>query len=133
MGQNFCRSSYGSFNVLGTLGGSFATDNKRSDFVFAGLHLDYDFANMHKIYPLIELNWAQYTGNGSARNLNFDGRDLFNLGSNSVSGDGIVTLAFGARYKFCEWAQVGSAVEWGLTGRSSLEDFRFTLDMIFRY
>src|SRR5262249_21006610 len=41
MGQNFLRSSYGSFNGVGEIGYSFGVDNKRSDFFMTSLHLDY--------------------------------------------------------------------------------------------
>lgn len=133
MGQNFGRSSYGSFNVLGTLGGDFATNGSGSDFVFAGLHLDFDVANAHKIYPLMELNWADYTSNGKAHQVNFEGRDLFNVGATQVSGQNELTLAFGARYKFSECIQTGIAAEFPLTGQHRLDDFRLTIDLIFRY
>lgn len=133
LAQNFGKSSYGSFNVMSTTGGVFALDNTRSDFVYSGLHLDYDVANLHKIYPLIELNWIHYTGNGSKRVQNFEGGDLFNYGATNVSGQNIFTLAFGARYKFRECFQVGTAAEWALGSTRNLENFRLTVDFIFRY
>jgi len=133
LGQNFCKSSYGSFNVISTTGGVFALDNKRSDFVYTNLHLDYDVANLHKIYPLIEFSWLHYTSNGSARAQNFEGGDLFNFGANNVSGQNYFTVAFGARYKFCEAFQVGTAAEWAFGSSKNLEDFRLTVDFIFRY
>jgi hypothetical protein len=133
LAQNFGKTSYGSFNVMSTTAGSFALDNKRSDFIFTGLHLDFDVANLHKIYPLMELNWTHYTTNGHARDQNFEGRDLFNFGATSVSGHNNVTLAFGARYKFREWLQTGIATEWSVAGKKDLQDFRLTWDVIFRY
>jgi hypothetical protein len=116
-----------------TIAGSFALDNKRTDYIYTGLHLDYDVANLHKIYPLMELNWTYYTSNGHARDQNFEGLDLFNFGANSVSGQNHVSLAVGARYKFCEWLQTGFAAEWGVIGKRDLQDFRLTFDVIFRY
>jgi hypothetical protein len=133
LAQNFGKSSYGSFNVMTTTGGSFSTDNKRSDFIFTGLHLDYDVLNLHKIYPLMELNWAHYTSNGNVRVQDFEGRDLFNFGATNVSGHDNLTLAVGARYKFCECVQAGIATEWPIVGRRDLQDFRLTFDLIFRY
>ena len=41
-------------------------------------------------------------------------------------------VAPGVRYKFNEWANVGTAVEFPLTGKG-LEEFRLTVDLIFRY
>jgi len=133
LGQNFCKSSYGSFNVISTTGGVFALDNKRSDFVYTNLHLDYDVANLHKIYPLIEFSWLHYTSNGGARAQNFEGGDLFNFGANNVSGQNYFTVAFGARYKFCESFQVGTAAEWAFGSSKNLENLRLTVDFIFRY
>ncbi|HZT80319.1 MAG TPA: hypothetical protein VFA26_08860 [Gemmataceae bacterium] len=133
MGQRFGQSSFGTFHALGTFGGSFATDNKRSDYVFGSLHLDYDVANLHKIYPLVELNWYHYTKSGNSNALNFEGTDLFNFGSTNVAGQDLLTIAVGARYKFTEWLQTGLAAEWPVTGRKELTDFRLTADLIFRY
>jgi hypothetical protein len=133
LAQNFCKSSYGAFNFMTTIAGSFALDNKRTDYIYTGLHLDYDVANLHKIYPLMELNWTYYTSNGHARDQNFEGLDLFNFGANSVSGQNHVSLAVGARYKFCEWLQTGIAAEWAVAGKKDLQDFRLTFDVIFRY
>jgi hypothetical protein len=131
--QNFCKTSYGSFNAMMTTAGSFAVDNKRSDYFYTGLHLDYDVANLHKIYPLMELNWTHYTSNGQVRDQGFEGRDLFNFGATGVSGHNSVTFAVGARYKFREWLQTGIATEWAVAGKKDLQDFRLTWDVIFRY
>ena len=56
------------------------------------------------------------------------------------SNSGIATSAAwwgrpapGVRYKFNEWASVGAAVEFPLTTEKDLEQYRFTLDLIFRY
>jgi hypothetical protein len=42
-------------------------------------------------------------------------------------------LAPGVRYKFTEWLQVGTAVEFPVIRRKDLEEFRWTIDLIFRY
>ena len=132
-GQHFGRTSYGSFNALGTFGYALATDDKRSDSLFVSLHLDYDVANLHRIYPFLELNWTYFAGNGSARDLGFEGRDLINFGATNVTGNNNVSLAPGLRYKFNENVQFGTAVEFPVVGRKDIQDFRFTVDMIFRY
>ena len=119
MGQNFGKSSYGSFNVLGTIGYAASVDNKRSEYLFSGIHLDYDIANAHKYYPLIELNWTHYTVNGETRALSFEGGDLFNLGSNQVAGHNNLTLAVGGRYKMSEAVQFGSAIEFPVATRDT--------------
>jgi hypothetical protein len=132
-GQNFCRSSYGSLNALGTVGAALATDNQRSNHFFTSLHLDYDVANLHKIYPLVELNWFHYSNDGEVRTLGFEGRDLINFGSMNVDGNDTVSMATGLRYKFTEAAQLGLAAEFPLNGRRDLLDFRLTIDFILRY
>jgi len=133
MAQGFLGSSYGIFQAMGTLGYNLGVDNKRSDDLFLSLHLDYDIGNLHKIYPLVEMNFFYYTSNGKANNLNFEGRDLFNFGSTSVSGHGEVSLALGARYKINENIQFGLVGEAPLTYNRDLMAYRVTLDMIFRY
>lgn len=133
VGQKLGFSSFGSFHVMDTLGYSVAVDSERTDYVFNSLHLDYDVANLHKIYPLIELNYFHYTSNGKVRPLDFEGQDLFNLGSTAVSGHDILNLAVGARYKFSECVQAGLAAEFPVTGRHDLLQYRITADLIFRY
>jgi hypothetical protein len=133
MGQSFLRSSYGSFNAIGTVGYSFSINNARSEHFFTSLHLDYDIANAHKFYPLIELHWFNYTKNGTANEFGFEGRDLYNFGAFPVSGQNEIDLAFGARYKFTEAAQFGVGVEFPVTGRHEILDFRLTVDFILRY
>jgi hypothetical protein len=134
LAQAFAHTSYGTFDAMGTAGYNFSIDNGRSDNLFINLHLDYNIANLNKIYPFLELNWTHYTSSGKSRELDFEGADLVNFGAKDVSGHNAVTLGPGIRYKFSECVQVGTAVEFPVTGNSrSLEDFRWTLDFIFRY
>jgi hypothetical protein len=133
MGQNFGRSSYGSFNALGEIGYSFAVDSKRSDFFLTSLHLDYDIGNLHKIYPLLELNWRYYSTNGKANVQTFEGGDLINYGATDVSGRNNLSLAPGLRYKFNENFQLGTALEFPIVGTKDLMNFRWTIDFILRY
>ncbi len=58
---------------------------------------------------------------------------MVNFGAHNVSGSDNLSFAFGARYKFCEWAQTGIAAEFPLTSPHMLMDFRLTLDFILRY
>jgi hypothetical protein len=133
-GQNFLKSSYGSFNFLNTTGYSFSTDNERSEFFYSSFHLDFDVANLNKIYPLVEMNWMYYTTGGtSTLPVGFEGKDLINFGTIGVSGHDDLTIAFGVRYKFSECVQLGFAAEFPLTGQHDLLEFRLLFDMIFRY
>jgi hypothetical protein len=132
--QNFWKTSYGSLNFMNTTGYSFATDDHRTDFFYSSFHLDYNVANLNKIYPMLELNYFQYTHNGHPPTFyGFEGQDLVNFGNGGIAGHPDLTLAVGARYKFTEWFQIGFAAEFPLTSHRYLEDFRLQMDMIFRY
>jgi len=134
LAQNFLKSDYGSFNFMTTAGYSQRIDSRRTDFFFGSFHLDYDVGNMHQFYPLVELNWTQYTFNGSARQFGFEGNNLFNFGSDGVAGHADLTLAVGGRYKFSETLQFGLAGEFSvLGGGRHMDGFRLTADMIIRY
>jgi hypothetical protein len=134
--QNFGRNwlqSYGSFNFMAEAGYNFAVDDKRSEYFQGSLHLDYDVANLHRIYPLIELNWFHLTKRGDERPLTFEGADLVNFGSQDVEKRDLVTLDVGARYKIREWLQLGGAVEFPVSSYKGISDFRLTFDVIIRY
>jgi hypothetical protein len=96
-------------------------------------HLDFDIGNIQKIYPFIEMNFFNYTSDGGARDLTFEGTDLFNFGSRSVSGNSDLSIAVGARYLFTQNIQVGGAVEFPLIDDEDMMNFRLVFDMIFRY
>ena len=135
-GKNFGRlpEGYGSFNFLGQAGYEFGLDNKRAEFFHASFHLDYDVANLHKFYPLAELNWFQFTKRGTVRDVGTEGADLINFGSSTIdNGRTLIRLAFGARYKFNENLQTGFVFEFPLTHQKALSDFRVGIDFIFRY
>jgi hypothetical protein len=132
--QNFWRTQYGSLNFMNTDGYSIGAGSPRGDFFYSSFHLDYDVGNLKKIYPLIELNWVYYAANGTNEPINFEGRDLFHFGSNTVHGLNELTMALGARYKVSECLQFGLVGEFNLLGGSRhLDGFRMTLDVIFRY
>jgi hypothetical protein len=131
--QNFCNTRYGSFNFMDTFGYTFRADAERSDYLFNSAHLDFDVGNLHRFYPLVELNWFHYSRAGDARPFDVEGRDLANIGSTGVSGRNNLSLATGFRYKFSECVQTGLAVEFPLNGTRDLLDFRLGVDLIFRY
>jgi hypothetical protein len=134
--QHFGKFQYGSFNFMNTTGYDFSVDNARNDFLFSSFHLDYDIADRHVFYPLVELNWILYPDNGTVRNFGFGGGDLFNFGSNGTAGHDELTVAAGFR-----WKAIGETLQFGLAGQFSvlgnqgrhLDAFRLTADMIVRY
>jgi len=132
-GQNFGRSSVGSFNVINVSGYNFRTDSARSEYFVNSLHLDYDVGNLHKFFPLVELNWFHYTRSGTVRPLGFEGADLVNFGSTEVDSRNNLTIAPGLRYRINDHFEAGGAVEFPLVGTRDINAFRLTLDLIFRY
>jgi hypothetical protein len=132
VGKNFWKTNYGSFNFLGTIGYSAGTDNQRTDYLFTSMHLDFDVACLHKIYPFVELNWFAYTQSGKARALGVEGRDLFNFGSSGVGRHDAISMATGLRFKFSERWQTGFGVEFPVNDKELL-DWRITADVIFRF
>lgn len=132
-GQSLWRTSYGSLGLMGNMGYSFSTDNLRSEFFYTNFHLDYNVANLNKIFPLFEVNWIYYTKSGNNVNLGAEGADLINFGSTTTAGKNYVSLAFGARYKFCESIIAGAALQFPVSNEKGLQDYRLTFDLIFRY
>ncbi len=125
---------YGMFNVMGELGYNFGVDNHQTEFLHASLHFDYDVANLHKFYPLIEFNYFNFTKLGRVGDFGFTGGDLFDFGSSTLDhGRSMFTTAIGMRYKFNEHYQAGIAAEFPLTNQRALQEFRLGLDFIFRY
>ncbi|MBN9121670.1 MAG: hypothetical protein J0I06_21420 [Planctomycetes bacterium] len=132
-GQNFLRDfRWGSFNVLANTGYSFSVNHDRSDYYWLSGHLDFDVANLHRIYPLMELNWVLNTTDGRSTPIGAEGRDLINFGG-QAKGTGLLTAAFGGRGKITENAQLGGAFEIPIAGRKDLFRYRFTVDFILRY
>lgn len=131
--QSFLRDfQYGSFNLMASTGYSFSTNRARTDYYYLSGHLDFDVANLHRFYPLMELNWILNTTNGQSVPIGSEGRDLINFGS-QAQGKGLLTGAFGGRVKISEHAQLGGAFEFPLAGPRDLFRYRFTLDFILRY
>jgi hypothetical protein len=124
---------YGTLNGLGTVGYSFAADNERSSHFYTSLHLDFDVRNLHRIYPLIEMNYFHYTKNGDVAPFNFEGKDLVNFGSQFVAGNNDLSLAGGLRFKINDYWQVGVAGDFPIAGNKDLMNYRILFDMIFRY
>ena len=132
-GQGFLRDwKYGSFNALASTGYSFSTNNQRNDYWYISGHVDMDLMNWHRVYPLFEMNYFLNTTDARSTPLGVSGRDLINFGS-QAKGNGLLTGAFGARFKISEMAQFGGAFEFPMGGNRELFQYRFTLDFILRY
>jgi hypothetical protein len=134
-GQNFLRDwfSHG-FNGLIGAGYSFSTNHERSDYFYLSGHLDLPvrITDRVSIYPLAELNYWLYTTDATSFPIGSEGRDLINFGG-QAKGNNLLTGAIGARVKFTEAAQLGAAFEIPFAGNKDLFQYRFTVDLIFRY
>jgi hypothetical protein len=131
--QNFLRDlQYGSFNGILSTGYSFSTSKARSDYYWLTAHLDFDVMNLHRFYPVAELNWFLTTTNGNSRAVGVEGRDLINFGG-QAKGTGLLTGALGGRVKISESAQFGATFEIPFAGKRDIFRNRFTLDFILRY
>ena len=130
--QNFWDTGWGSFNgILGT-GYSFSVNNERSDYYYLSAHLDFDVGNKHRFYPLVELNWFYNTTNGTTSPYRFEGRDLINFGSQG-KGSNLLTGALGGRVKITNNIETGAAFEIPLAGNRDLFQYRWTVDLIWRF
>ena len=133
--QSFWRTSFGQVDVMNTTGVAIGADGKRADIFHSGLHFDYDIANAKRWYPCLELNWFHYLRSGNAHDDldGTEGLDLGNFGSTSAAQRDFVSIAPGFRYKFSEKCQLGIAAEFPVTSPRDIQDFRLTLDFIFRF
>jgi hypothetical protein len=140
------------FHVIGGLGGQAAIDHdKNSDSFFYNLHLDY--AVLPMLVPFLELNGMVWTrsGDGSAnlrtkigkvpvkaaQNLlgagRFEGADYANLGSSGVTGDSLVTMAWGVRVPLTRNISIGAAYERALEGKKNSFKQRVTVATSFEF
>jgi hypothetical protein len=131
--QSFLRDlPIGSFNAMVGGGYSFSVNNERSDYFYLSAHVDMNVLNQNKFFPLMEMNWFTYTTNGKSLPIGVEGQDLINFGG-EARGQGLLTWAIGARYKFSECYQLGGAFEVPIAGPHDINEYRFTLDFIVRY
>jgi hypothetical protein len=94
-------------------------------------HLDYRI--LKRTYLFSELNWYNYIRDANAFPVALEGGDLFNFGSPGVSGNNIVTNAYGLKFKPTRHLETGVALEFPLTERRGILDNRITADLILRY
>jgi hypothetical protein len=136
-GQTFGQwpRGWGSFNLIANTGYSFSINHQRADFFYANLHVDYNIANLNHFYPFLEMNYFHYTQAGRANNFGsgFEGLDLANFGNNTLGGRDFLAISPGIRFKLNEHIQTGIAVSWPLLRQKELNDYRLTVDVIFRY
>ncbi len=107
-------------------------DTDESTSAYWSNHLDYRFAR--RWYVLTELNWYHWLASGQDGPLpGIEGLDVINFGNPGVSGNDIVTNAYGMKFKPNCHNELGFAWEFPLTERRDIIDNRLTVDWIFRY
>jgi hypothetical protein len=128
----------GDLHLLGYAGPRVPISGDDSTFFDLSLHADYRL--WRRLYPLVEFNWIQTLKGGRRLPIDQEGFDFFNLGSSKAGGHGVVTAAFGARWRVLEGIAVaagrtlgvdlGVAYELPLTAREDLFGWRVTSDVI---
>ena len=95
-------------------------------------HMDFQVRN--RVYLFGESNWYHWFASGDNTALfGVEGLDVFNFGSAGVSGNDIVTQAFGMKLKPGKKSELGFAFEFPLTRREDVIDNRLTVDWIVRF
>ena len=142
----------GDFHAMGSVGGQIPIDyGDQTSMIFYNLHLDY--AVWKYFVPLVELNGYHWTSNGHG-NLpiqtdvgtlrlsyaqdvlgtgGFEGVDVLNLGSPSVSKRDVVTFAAGARFPITKNVSLGAVYEFPITSRKYIFDQRVTANVTLEF
>jgi len=142
----------GDFHAMGSVGGQIPIDyGDQTSMIFYNLHLDYQV--WKHLVPLVEFNGYHWTSNGHG-NLpvqtdigtlrlkfaqdalssgGFEGADLLNLGSPSVSKRDVVTFAAGARIPITKNVSLGAVYEFPLTDRKYLLKNRVTANVMLEF
>lgn len=134
------------WQFAGSAGLQIPFSDEQSTSSFISMHASYEVNPW--FIPLVEVNWFHVLdagdGNGNfpaylngtlPANLNFEGGDVFNLGSvNSTQNRDFVTAALGFRSRINDSIDVGAAYEIPLTNdENSLMSERVTVDLIWKF
>jgi hypothetical protein len=89
-------------------------------------------------YLFTDIVWWHWLNDGDTNNpgtlpLNAAGQDIFNLPTNSVVGNNLVTQMVGVKYKPSRNYEFGFGYEFPLTEYNDVLDDRWQVDLIFRY
>jgi len=144
--------AFGSWHGILGLGGQVPIDkDENSSYLFYNVHLDHafpvDLGCLEFVVPFLEVNGLHYTASGdggrrvkttlgklriedatAALGLTpFEGLDVVNLGSSRVSGNNIVTMAWGLRLPMTGGLSLGTSYERPITERKDLFKQRVTV------
>ncbi|MGI9516008.1 MAG: hypothetical protein ACR2NP_03090 [Pirellulaceae bacterium] len=93
----------------------------------------FDVQVSQRAYLLTEVNWYHWSNSGTGGIAGVEGLDLFNLGSEGVTGNDIITGAVGGKFKPSQHTEIGLAYEVPITDRRDIIQNRLTFDLILRY
>jgi len=134
------------WQFAGSIGAQIPFSDEQSTVAFLSAHVSYEFCPY--FIPLVELNWFHVldAGDGTGNFPNqvgggvpfvaeFEGGDVFNLGSvNSTANRDFVTAALGFRSRLTDSINVGAAYEVPLTNeKDSVMEERVTIDLIWNF
>jgi hypothetical protein len=134
------------WQFAGSAGLQIPFSNEQSTSSFISAHASYEVCSW--FIPLVEVNWfhvldagdgednyPDYLGGALTDTINFEGGDLFNLGTkHSGQNRDFVSAAFGFRSRITDAIDIGAAYEIPLTNdESSLMDERVTIDLIWNF
>ncbi len=120
------------FHWMGNSGLRLPLDTNARSSMYWSSHA-FDVMLTRRLYLTTQFNWFHWFESGGALPVDFEGSDLFNLGSNNVAGNDLVTQSVGTRFKFGRYHETGIAYELPLTQRKDLMEGRFYFDVILRY
>ncbi len=102
-----------------------------STVIYSSQHLSKNIGP--RTWLLTEFNVQNWTRSGGGGIPGIEGGDLFNFGSTGVTGNTIVTNAFGLKFKPRQQSEIGVAFEYPLTERRDIIDNRINVNWIWRY
>ncbi|MGC3967683.1 MAG: hypothetical protein QM775_10010 [Pirellulales bacterium] len=108
-----------------------ADSNTRSTMVYWSNQWDVKMTD--NFYVVGGVNWFHWLEAGNNLPVNFEGMDLFNLGSTGVEGNDVVTSSLGLRYRFGCMNETGITWEVPVTDRRDLLESRLYVDLAIRF
>ncbi|MFN3188990.1 MAG: hypothetical protein ACE361_00590 [Aureliella sp.] len=123
----------GDAHILSSIGYRLPLDGAvQSSAIHWSNHLDLRLTKTS--YVFTEMAWWHWTDDASAgAALGVGGQDLFNLSSNNIAGNDLLTQNVGVKYKPCGNFEAGLAYEYPLTAFKDVIEGRLQTELIFRY
>lgn len=123
---------FGNLRLLANVGGIIPNDGGEET---AQLHYSaqIDYTTCQYFIPFVAWNAFTVLSEGDGPAVDFEGFDLFNLGSSAASGYTQSVLGFGFRSRLTAKVDFGFAYEIPISSPEGLFEDRFTVDFIIRF